>query len=348
MTYSSPSLTARVLMPATSEPASGSVIPRQAIFSPLIDGHEVVLLLLLGAEQVDRRRRHVRVHRDAHAQAAAVRVRPSPRRARARSSSRRPGRRTPRGRSRPEEPELAHAREHPVLEGRLLPLLRVRPELLDDEVVDRLAELLVLVGEDEVPAGAGVIGLQDISGGHARTVPCRPMAFDTIRYEVADGVATVTLDQPDTRNALSDQLLDELIAAFVAARDDGGVRCVVLTSSHEKVFSSGANLGGFAAEQPLVLKHFGTERFPRLFRLIGELGKPTICAANGHVLAGRAGDRAGLRPDRRPRGRAVRDARDQRRRVPVHDHGADLPQRRRARRPTSCCCWASRSRPRRR
>jgi enoyl-CoA hydratase len=99
----------------------------------------------------------------------------------------------------------------------------------------------------------------------------------------------VTLDQPETRNALSDQLLDELIAAFEAARDDAEVRCVVLTSSHEKVFSSGANLGGFAEEQPLVLKHFGTARFPRLFRLIGELGKPTLCAANGHVLAGALG-----------------------------------------------------------
>src|SRR5204863_5112950 len=55
------------------------------------------------------------------------------------------------------------------------------------------------------------------------------------------------------------------------------------------VFSSGANLSGFAAEVPLVHKYFGTERFPRLFRLIGELGKPTICAANGHVLAGALG-----------------------------------------------------------
>ena len=116
------------------------------------------------------------------------------------------------------------------------------------------------------------------------------MAFETLRYEVApSGVATVTLDQPETRNALSDQVLDELIAAFEAARDDEAVRCVVLTSSHEKVFSSGANLGGFAEEQPLVHKHLGTARFPRLFRLIGELGKPTICAANGHVLAGALG-----------------------------------------------------------
>jgi enoyl-CoA hydratase/carnithine racemase len=103
------------------------------------------------------------------------------------------------------------------------------------------------------------------------------------------GVATITLDQPETRNALSDQLLGELISAFEAARDDDAVRCVVLTSSHDKVFSSGANLGGFAADVPLVHKHFGTERFPRLFRLIGELGKPTICAANGHVLAGALG-----------------------------------------------------------
>lgn len=115
------------------------------------------------------------------------------------------------------------------------------------------------------------------------------MAYETLRYDVADGVATIALDQPDTRNALSDELLDELIEAFEAARDDDGVRCVVLTSTHEKVFSSGANLAGFAADVPLVHKHFGTERFPRLFRLIGELGKPSICAANGHVLAGALG-----------------------------------------------------------
>ena len=40
---------------------------------------------------------------------------------------------------------------------------------------------------------------------------------------------------------------------------------------------------------PLIHRHLGTARFPQLFRLIGELGKPTICAANGHVLAGALG-----------------------------------------------------------
>jgi 3-hydroxypropionyl-coenzyme A dehydratase len=115
------------------------------------------------------------------------------------------------------------------------------------------------------------------------------MNLETLRYDTDAGVATIALDQPETRNALSDEVLDELLAAFAAARDDEAVRCVVLTSTHEKVFSSGGNLAGFAAEAPLVHKHFATDRFPRLFRLIGELGKPSICAANGHVLAGALG-----------------------------------------------------------
>jgi enoyl-CoA hydratase len=116
------------------------------------------------------------------------------------------------------------------------------------------------------------------------------VAYETLLYDVADnGVATITLNQPDTRNALSNEVLSELIAAFDAARDDEAVRCVVLTSSHDRVFSSGANLGGFAGDVPLVHKHFGSDRFVKLFRLIGELGKPSICAANGHVLAGSLG-----------------------------------------------------------
>jgi enoyl-CoA hydratase/carnithine racemase len=114
--------------------------------------------------------------------------------------------------------------------------------------------------------------------------------FATVRHKVSPtGVATIALDQPETRNALSDQLLDELTAALEAARGDPQTRVVVLTSTHDRVFSAGADLSGFAADAPLVHKHFGTERFPRLFRLLGELGKPSICAANGHVLAGALG-----------------------------------------------------------
>jgi enoyl-CoA hydratase len=128
-------------------------------------------------------------------------------------------------------------------------------------------------------------------GGLGGGVLCyRPMAYETVKYEVApSGVATIALDHPETRNALSDQVLDDLLAAFGAARDDAAARCVVLTSTHATVFSSGGDLAGFAEGMPLVHKHFGTDRFPRLFQLIGELGKPSICAANGHVLAGGLG-----------------------------------------------------------
>ena len=116
------------------------------------------------------------------------------------------------------------------------------------------------------------------------------MGYGTIAYEVRDdGVATIAMDQPDTRNALSNELLGELIDAFEAAGDDGRVRCVVLGSTHERVFSAGGNLDAFAADVSIVHKHFGTERFPRLFRTMMQLGKPTICRANGHVLAGALG-----------------------------------------------------------
>jgi len=117
-----------------------------------------------------------------------------------------------------------------------------------------------------------------------------PVLTELVRYDMSGaGVATISLDDPGSRNALSDAMLDGLIAAFERARDDEAVRCVVLASTHDRVFSSGGNLAGFTAEMPLVHKHWNTARFPRLFSLIGEVGKPTICAAGGHVLAGALG-----------------------------------------------------------
>src|SRR4051795_10410941 len=112
------------------------------------------------------------------------------------------------------------------------------------------------------------------------------MELTTVRYEVAEGVATIALDQPDSRNALSDELLSDLLAAFAAARDDADVRAVVLTSTHEPTFSAGGSLSGFAADQPLVLKHWATTRFPELFALIGGLGKAAPWAAHSPHPAG--------------------------------------------------------------
>ena len=64
---------------------------------------------------------------------------------------------------------------------------------------------------------------------------------------------------------------------------------MVLTGAGDKVFCAGADLGGFAADVPLVAKHFATDLFLEYFRLMPRLGKPSLCAANGHVLAGGMG-----------------------------------------------------------
>jgi enoyl-CoA hydratase len=113
--------------------------------------------------------------------------------------------------------------------------------------------------------------------------------FSKIRYEVAERVATITLDDPETRNALSDELLRELLEALRMAKADEDVGVVVIASSHERVFSAGANLGGFAADAPTALKFEATGLFPQVFVELGELGKPSIVAASGHVLAGALG-----------------------------------------------------------
>jgi enoyl-CoA hydratase len=114
--------------------------------------------------------------------------------------------------------------------------------------------------------------------------------MSSIRIEdPAAGVRSLVLDHPATRNALSDELLDELLAALEAARADDGVRVVVLGSSDPRVFSSGGDLRAFADERSAARKHADLDRFPRLYTLIGELGKPVICAARGQVLAGAFG-----------------------------------------------------------
>ena len=114
-------------------------------------------------------------------------------------------------------------------------------------------------------------------------------SFDKVLYEVADGVATVTLNDPDKRNMLSGAMLSEVVAAMEMARDSEEVRAVVLTGAGDKAFCAGADLGGFASETSLIEKHLGSDLFLEFFRLMPRLGKPSLCALNGHVLAGGMG-----------------------------------------------------------
>src|SRR5437764_4067889 len=69
------------------------------------------------------------------------------------------------------------------------------------------------------------------------------MNFEQIRYDVADGIATITLNRPDRLNAFTNTMAEELIAAFDAADADDDVRVVIVTGEG-RGFCAGADLGG--------------------------------------------------------------------------------------------------------
>ena len=107
---------------------------------------------------------------------------------------------------------------------------------------------------------------------------------ELVRYEMGDEVATVTLDSPHNRNALSAQLVAELSARLSEAGADKAVRAVVLTHTG-RVFCSGADL---AAAGTGSVGGSGTA-IMALLRLIVELPKPVIARIAGHVRAGGMG-----------------------------------------------------------
>jgi enoyl-CoA hydratase/carnithine racemase len=108
----------------------------------------------------------------------------------------------------------------------------------------------------------------------------------TVLYETREGVATVTLNRPERRNALSTALLAELRAALRTAKDDPEVRVVILTGAGDKAFCAGADLGGIAAGAGPIELHEERRGFVEVFTLITRLGKPVIGCINGHALAG--------------------------------------------------------------
>ncbi len=107
-------------------------------------------------------------------------------------------------------------------------------------------------------------------------------AHETIRVEVADGVATIVLNRPDSLNALNVTMRRELLAAFKALSRDETVRAVVLTGEG-RGFCSGADLRAGPDERDFRTR-LATEYNP-LVRAIRELPKPVVAAVNG-VAAG--------------------------------------------------------------
>jgi enoyl-CoA hydratase len=105
-------------------------------------------------------------------------------------------------------------------------------------------------------------------------------------------IATVTLNRPDKRNALSDPMLTELGAAFAALRDDASTRVVIVTGA-PPVFSAGADAGLRSSMSPEERRQAFAQRksqFRRLFErantLLENLEQTTIAAINGHAVGG--------------------------------------------------------------
>lgn len=106
-----------------------------------------------------------------------------------------------------------------------------------------------------------------------------------VHYDVERAIATVTLDSPQNRNALSAQLVGELTAQLARAAADDGVRAVVLTHSG-RTFCAGADLKEQASEGGPAA---GTRRMLELLGTVIELPKPVVARLDGHVRAGGLG-----------------------------------------------------------
>ena len=116
-----------------------------------------------------------------------------------------------------------------------------------------------------------------------------PSALTTIRYEAADGVATITLDRADRHNAFTTAMCDEMAATWAHVRDDAAIRAVVLTAAGDKAFCTGIDRSEVPADDgvaytfdPLTYVDPGRRLGPRS----NECWKPVVAAINGMACGG--------------------------------------------------------------
>lgn len=116
------------------------------------------------------------------------------------------------------------------------------------------------------------------------------MSAPHVRYEATAPLATITLDRPEARNAYSDRMVDELIAAFDEAETDATVRAIVLTGAG-KAFSAGGDLkamqrdeGMFEGDDAVSLRRSYVRGIQRVPERIARVDKPIVAAVNGAAI----------------------------------------------------------------
>jgi enoyl-CoA hydratase len=111
------------------------------------------------------------------------------------------------------------------------------------------------------------------------------MTYQTILYEKTDGIAKVTLNRPDKRNALNSTVYSELYDAFESAENDPEVRVVIITGAGEKAFAGGSDVAEMEKMGPIEARRF-IATLRKTSDYLYAMSKPTIAAVNGYALGG--------------------------------------------------------------
>jgi enoyl-CoA hydratase len=110
--------------------------------------------------------------------------------------------------------------------------------------------------------------------------------YNHILFEAdADGIALVTVNRPEKRNALSGAVVAELKDAFERVAAEPSIRAVIVTGAGEKAFVAGADINELAILSPVETRAYGI-RGQQTFRLLETCGKPSVAAVNGYALGG--------------------------------------------------------------
>ena len=110
------------------------------------------------------------------------------------------------------------------------------------------------------------------------------MTRETLLVESLDGIATVTINRPDKRNALNTAVRREIVDVLDELRNDAHARVIILTGAGDRAFIAGADISEFAERTAIEQRAAMTGR--RLFDEIAGFPKPTIAMINGFALGG--------------------------------------------------------------